>query len=206
MAYLPVKPHKKTATEEKLLSYNLPQNIKLQALEVLGEIQREENTRTFKQKSKASVIFACVFLAYHREGITADPKFIVKFLGLEKEKINIDRTLNKYAKDVKINIPALTSFYVDRYIEMLGDLDRKELINEILEFINSCSEDTEDNVNVIRWMNTNYLTNIVIGITTFYLDVISKHDFKSKIWSEACNLTTSCINKYKNSFEEMYNM
>lgn len=190
-----------TMAEKRIMSLNIADTIKARALRNLREIEERFKRRSFKEKTQAMIIFACVFKAYFSLGVSADPAYVMKQI---KVQVPVGKSLAKYAPDIRLTIDSLAVFYADIYLSTKKlKVDRDELVSSLANFVQSC---VNERGAVRVWLGSNYVANCAIGIATFYLFEMVGLDLDIDCWSEICSLTPSCILKYSKSFEESYNI
>lgn len=189
-----------TMAERKIMALDVPEPIKIQSLRNLKLIEEKQKTRSFKEKTQNMIVFACVFKAYFKLGVSADPSYVQKKIGI---RTSIGKSLKDYAPEIRLTIDALAVFYTDIYVATKHLKDRRdELTIGLVKFVKQCTEETGP---VTNWLGSNYTINCAIGIATFYLFEIVGLELDMKCWSEVCSLTSCCINKYRKSFEDVYN-
>lgn len=189
-----------TVAEKAIKEMDIAEPIKIRALRNLRIIEETAKTRSFKEKTRNMVVFACVFKAYYSLGVSADPSYVLKQI-----KINapIGKSLARYAPEIRLTIDSLAVFYADIYISTMKlKVDRDELISSLVSFVKRCVKES----GAVRvWIGSNCVANCAIGIATFHLFEMIGLEFDMKCWSEICSLTPCCIMKYKDSFESSYN-
>ena len=200
---------KPTTTEYKISSYDLPRKITELSINNLMEIQTKFKTRLFKQKTQNEVIFACIWKAFHQNGMTLDTTFLQKYL-FGDAKFSSNKAIGKYLKDIEPSHKDFVAFYIDNYISNLefqnydtDDLNRELIIMEIYNIIDNMYQDAYDVNGLVNLVNQMSIKNTTIGIITYYLSEV-KTKLSCKVWSKSCYLTPACIKKYKTMFMEQY--
>lgn len=190
-----------TIAEKTIREMDIAEPIKIRALRNLRTIEETAKTRSFKERTRNMVVFACVFKAYYSLGVSADPSYVLKQI-----KINapVGKSLAKYAPEIRLTIDSMAVFYADIYISTKRlKVNRDELISSLVTFVKQC---VAERGAVRVWIGSNCVANCAIGIATFHLFEMIGLEFDIQRWSEICSLTPCCIMKYKDSFEDCYNM
>lgn len=210
-----------SATESKIRELIIDASIKQAALAKLYKIQSNHRT-AFKQKSQNEVIFACVWAAYSYLDMPVDPKFVVSIITPpspmgkaegRKFRLSIDNAIAKYIQAFEIPSPErFVPFYLDRYFNEMKRVGRTSVsdpesyISQAMTFVNEVTKKCDENKAINEWLQCCTLTSAVIGILCFYITCIQEDkSFYMPAFENACYLTSVCINKYKNTFEERYN-
>nr|QBK84612.1 MAG: uncharacterized protein LCDPAC01_00930 [Pithovirus LCDPAC01] len=208
----PSKRRKPTVIEERLNSLDISEHIKQGCFIALADFRKKHHISSFKVKSQNEIIYSCVWKAYYDNNVVVDPKFVLKLLEFKNKDISTDQASNKYLADIRPKPSDFVAFYIDRYISLCEEAkhtfgyERSDIINAAVNFIDKITVEISTNKQVTDWLQSNMLTNTVIGMLSFYIiKLLRNKSWRNDLWSKSCYLTRICIKTHMDNFELNYN-